>query len=115
MGGGVPIVSAGGSPGISRISKISRDLQGLQSLGMGLSSSMYTLGGAGVPSASRREMSLAATASECHVPATWAGGGRKEVPPNSGLSVPPRQARLGLMKRGRGHRMTLCSLEDAEL
>lgn len=59
---------------------LQEDLQDLQSLGMGLSSSVYTPEGAGLLSASRREMLLAATASECHVPATWAGGGGKEVP-----------------------------------
>lgn len=39
--------------------------------GVGLSSSTFTL--RGPLSASRREMSLAAMATECHVPATWGG------------------------------------------
>lgn len=64
--GGAPIVSAGRSPG----SPVPWD--GPQFI------RVHTSGG--VLSASRREMMLAATASECHVPATWAGVGRKEVP-----------------------------------
>ena len=73
---------------------LQEDLQDLQSLGMGLSSPVHTPAGTGVLSAPRREMLLAATASECHVPATWPGEGRKEVP-TAQRALCPTPARPG--------------------